>query len=136
MNNSIDNIFELFLPLVGFVTSIILYRSKYCKYLLNSKEDNIIEISLCDIRSVIEACNGEANSIELCCNLNDGGVTPSIGLIKQCLKLTSSHNVEVHVLIRPRAGDFIYNDDEFEVMISDIIQIRKLGVHGILHKIF
>ena len=104
MNCSIDKIFEIFLPIAGFVTSIILYRTKYFKYILNQKEDNIIEVSLCDIRSVIEACYGNANSIELCCNLNDGGITPSIGLIKHCLKITSSYKVEVHVLIRPRAG--------------------------------
>eukprot|EP01041_Mallomonas_annulata_P008933 gene8933-18474_t len=92
---------------------------------------NIIEISLCDVQSAIEAVNGHANSIELCNNLSDGGITPSIGLVMACCRILSP-SVTIHVLIRPRAGDFNYNENEFEVMLSDIKAAKDAGAHGIV----
>ncbi len=66
--------------------------------------------------------------IELCQNLEQGGTTPSTGMIQKALDL----GLETHVLIRPRAGNFNYNTDELEVMKNDIQNCRLLGVNGIV----
>lgn len=65
--------------------------------------------------------------IELCQQLEIGGITPSFGLQEFSKKI-----IETHVLIRPRGGNFDFNTDEKEVMLSDIHSSRSLGVHGIV----
>ncbi len=65
--------------------------------------------------------------IELCQQLEIGGITPSIGLQE-----FSKNIIETHVLIRPRGGNFDYNADEKEVMLTDIRTSRSIGVHGIV----
>ena len=67
--------------------------------------------------------------IELCGPLTDGGTTPSAGLIARCLERLL---VSVHVLIRPRLGDFVYSDDEFEIMKRDIAVAKELGADGVV----
>lgn len=89
-----------------------------------------IEICLSDIESAKQAIKGGANSIELCADRPEGGTTPSIGLIEQCVRVCREHNVQVHVLIRPRAGDFVYSHDEFEVIQRDVIAAKNAGVDG------
>jgi hypothetical protein len=93
--------------------------------------DQIIEICLSDIESAKKAIAGGANSIELCVDRSSGGVTPSYGLIKEACRLAIGSNVKVNVLIRPRDGNFIYSDDEFDVMLRDIIIARDAGAHGL-----
>ena len=69
-----------------------------------------------------------AHRVELCGPLHDGGTTPSAGLIARCSeKLLAS----VNVLVRPRAGDFVYDDDEIEIMKRDIAVAKELGVDGL-----
>ena len=70
-----------------------------------------------------------ADRIELCDNLVVGGTTPSAGLIRLSRKNTT---LPVMVLIRPRSGDFLYSDAEFEVMLSDIAFAKKEGMDGIV----
>jgi len=89
-----------------------------------------VEICICDIESARHAVNGGANSLELCSNRMEGGTTPSIGFIEECVKLCRSFDVEVHVLIRPRAGDFVYTVEEFEVMERDIMAAKMSGADG------
>ncbi len=67
--------------------------------------------------------------IELCGPLHEGGTTPSAGLIARCLERLL---VSVHVLVRPRVGDFVYTDDEFEIMKRDIAVAKELGVDGVV----
>jgi copper homeostasis protein len=93
--------------------------------------DQIIEICLSDIESAKKAIAGGANSIELCVDRSSGGVTPSYGLIKEACRLAIGSNVKVNVLIRPRDGNFIYSDDEFDAMLRDIIIARDAGAHGL-----
>ena len=66
--------------------------------------------------------------IELCQNLEQGGLTPSAGLIHQALNL----GLETHVLIRPRAGGFHYSQIEMEVIRQDIQFCQALGVNGVV----
>ena len=70
-----------------------------------------------------------ADRIELCCNLKQGGLTPSIAAIEtavQCL------DIAVYVLIRPRPGHFCYNDLEMQQMLSNIRWCKKAGVDGVV----
>lgn len=89
----------------------------------------LLEICANSLESAMNAQEGGADRIELCENLSEGGTTPSYGL----LTLTRQHlRIPVHVLIRPRAGDFLYNDLEFEVMKSDITLCKELGFEGVV----
>ena len=76
-----------------------------------------------------------ADRIELCDNLGEGGTTPSYGTIYLA---TQNINIPIAVIIRPRGGDFVYSNDEFEIMKKDIIICKELGVEtvvfGILNK--
>lgn len=70
-----------------------------------------------------------ASRVELCQNLELGGTTPSYGLIKRTREQLS---IGVHVLIRPRAGDFLYTEAEFEEMKADILQCKALNCDGVV----
>lgn len=89
----------------------------------------IIEVCAADINSIIAAERGGAHRIELCDNLLVGGTTPSAGMIKLAI---ASSNLDICVLIRPRGGDFMYNDLEFEIMKQDILMAKELGADGIV----
>lgn len=88
-----------------------------------------LEICAGDIRSVRAAAMGGAARVELCSALSEGGLTPSYGLIKEALK---ERGMKVNVLIRPRAGDFVYNKEELAVMKADILMARQLGANGVV----
>lgn len=88
-----------------------------------------IEICVNSYQSAKNAQEARANRIELCQELGVGGITPSYGLIKQVL---GSLEIPVFVLIRPRSGNFVYSDAEFEIMKQDIQLCKDLGCHGIV----
>ncbi|MHB1176744.1 MAG: copper homeostasis protein CutC [Daejeonella sp.] len=88
-----------------------------------------LEICAGSLRSAIAAQKGGADRIELCDNLSEGGTTPSYGMIKTCKSLL---NIPVFPIIRPRGGDFVYTDEEFEVMKHDIICCQELGCEGVV----
>ena len=67
--------------------------------------------------------------MELCGSLVEGGVTPSAGLIATARQKIS---IGLHVMIRPRAGDFYYSADEFEVMRRDVLMAKQLGAEGVV----
>ncbi|MBD5345974.1 MAG: copper homeostasis protein CutC [Bacteroides sp.] len=90
-----------------------------------------LEICCADIHSVIAAVEGGANRIELCSALEVGGLTPSPGLLAEARKLTAG-KVRLHVLIRPRPGDYIYTAEEIEVMKIDIDCCGQLGCDGVV----
>ena len=81
----------------------------------------------------IEACavaeKAGADRIELCDNPGDGGTTPSAGTIRQAIRLA---RIPVFPMIRPRGGDFLYSDVEFEAMREDIRICKQLGASGIV----
>ncbi len=89
----------------------------------------ILEICANSFESAQAAQVAGANRIELCTELSVGGLTPSHGLIE---KVISELNISTHVLIRPRSGNFIYSEEEFDVMLRDISFCKKLGCAGIV----
>jgi copper homeostasis protein len=89
----------------------------------------IIEICTNGITSSLNAQKGGANRIELCDNLLEGGTTPSLGMIEIIKKQLS---IDVFVMIRPRGGDFLYSDLEFEIMKNDILHCKEIGVEGVV----
>jgi copper homeostasis protein len=89
----------------------------------------ILEACVANVESAIAAESVGADRIELCNVLGAGGITPSYGFIEQVFKRVS---IPVHVLIRPREGDFLYSNDEFDTMKRDIEVCKELGVAGIV----
>lgn len=88
-----------------------------------------LEICANSVSSAKAAEQGGATRIELCQSLELGGTTPSWGLLKNVLHETE---LGVHVLIRPRTGDFVYHADEVKEMIDDITQCKDLGASGVV----
>jgi copper homeostasis protein len=97
----------------------------------------IVEVCANSLQSSLNAENAGAHRIELCSELGIGGITPSFGLLK---KVKEKLSLPVHVLIRPRSGDFTYSDLEFNIMKEDILFCREMGfagiVSGVLHSDF
>ena len=89
----------------------------------------ILEVCVDSIESAVAAQQGGAGRVELCADLAHGGTTPSIGMIRS---VRGEVSLKVHVMIRPRAGDFCYSEAEFEVMKSDVLEVKKLGVDGLV----
>ena len=87
-----------------------------------------LEICANSIRSALAAQQGGADRIELCDNMAEGGTTPSYGLISICKKLLQ---IPVFPIVRPRGGDFLNLQEEFEVMKQDVITCRALGCEGV-----
>jgi len=92
--------------------------------------NHVCEICISDIESIRQAIQGGANSIEICVDRSQGGVTPSIGLVRQAINLCKDSRVEVHVLVRPRPGYFTYTHEEFDVILRDVVAFQKAGVTG------
>src|ERR1700683_3894219 len=87
----------------------------------------VIEVCADSVESAIAAQRGGANRVELCAGLMEGGTTPSAGAIEIVRR---NLNIALHVIIRPRAGDFLYSETDFEVMKMDIALAKRLGAGG------
>ena len=88
-----------------------------------------LEICAYSVQSVIAAEKAGAHRVELCSSLLEGGITPSAAAIELSKKLTS---IPVYVMIRPRGGDFLYSDLEYNIMKRDIEQAKDLGADGVV----
>lgn len=88
-----------------------------------------LEICANSVESCIEAQKGEAYRVELCASIPEGGTTPSYGDIIMARELL---DIKLHVIIRPRGGDFLYSTLEHKIMLKDIEISSKLGVDGIV----
>jgi copper homeostasis protein len=92
--------------------------------------DYRFEVCANGVESCIAAQRGGAHRVELCAGILEGGTTPSYGEIKvarKCLDTT-----KLHVIIRPRGGDFLYSPLEIERMEEDIDVCRQLGADGVV----
>ena len=89
----------------------------------------ILEICANSYQSALNAQNAGANRIELCSELSVGGITPSHGLLQ---KIAEKITIPVHVLVRPRSGNFFYSKDEFEQIKKDIKICKDFGFQGIV----
>jgi copper homeostasis protein len=88
-----------------------------------------LEICANSLTSALTAQAGGAYRIEFCDNLKEGGTTPSFGQIALARKYVT---IKLYPIIRPRGGDFLYSDLEFEIMKTDIEQCRNLGCDGVV----
>ncbi len=93
------------------------------------KEKYKLEVCVDSYESLLRAREAGADRIELCASLKEGGLTPSYGLLKLASKLD---DIPIYVMIRPRAGDFLYSEAEYETMLEDIKIVKKLGFPGIV----
>lgn len=89
----------------------------------------LIEICVEGIDGLAAAQAGGADRVELCASLIEGGLTPSVGVIKQAMAVAM---IPFHVIIRPRSGDFLYSELEFLTMLDDIRASREMGVAGVV----
>ncbi|MEI6275503.1 MAG: copper homeostasis protein CutC [Prolixibacteraceae bacterium] len=87
------------------------------------------EVCVESYNEALKAVAAGATRIELCENLSVGGTTPSYGTIKKCIQKL---NVPVMVMIRPRGGNFIYTDDEYEIMQEDLLRCKELKAAGVV----
>lgn len=93
------------------------------------KDEMILEVCVDSVESAVAAERGGADRIELCGNLIIGGTTPEISLYKMVRKAVS---IPIHVMIRPRYGDFCYTENEFLIMKDAIRVFSEMGVEGIV----
>ena len=89
----------------------------------------IIEVCAESYKYALKAEKAGANRIELCKDLHLDGLTPDYESAKRTI---DSLNIPVFILIRPREGDFIYSNEEFELMKRDIIKFKEMGCKGIV----
>ena len=89
-----------------------------------------IEICANSVESAVKAQEGGAYRVELCAGIPEGGTTPSFGDIRMARQLLQ--NTKLHVIIRPRGGDFLYSPLELEIMLHDIKVARQLGADGVV----
>lgn len=93
------------------------------------RSDFKIEICTNSAESVQAAVRAGADRIELCAGMPEGGTTPSFGEIYTVRELIPSG---MHVIVRPRGGDFLYSDLEKEIILTDVGMLRRVGVDGIV----
>ena len=79
-----------------------------------------------------KAMQAGARRIELCDNLAVGGTTPSYGVTKAAVELAANYNTTIMTMIRPRGGDFVYNDMEIAIMLEDIRLTAQAGSQGVV----
>lgn len=89
-----------------------------------------IEICANSVESAVKAQEGGAYRVELCADIPEGGTTPSFGEMRMARQLLQK--TKLHVIIRPRGGDFLYSQLEQEIMLHDIKVARQLGADGVV----
>jgi copper homeostasis protein len=87
------------------------------------------EVCVDSIAGIRAAREVGAERVELCANLLEGGTTPSLGTILVARKVA---DIKLHVMIRPRGGDFLYDEDEIDTMEADIASAKSAGVDGVV----
>ncbi len=93
------------------------------------KRNTTLEVAVFTPGSALTAAKAGADRIELCSGFSEGGLSPSAGTIQH---VREKLQIPVHVMIRPRIGDFIYDAAEKEIILKDIAFCKKLGIDGIV----
>ncbi|CAN5919243.1 copper homeostasis protein CutC [soil metagenome] len=93
------------------------------------KEKFALEVCVDSVASAVAAQEGGATRVELCANLFEGGTTPSAGTIREARRHLT---IGLHVIIRPRGGDFCYSSSEYATMQYDLQLAKDLGADGIV----
>lgn len=88
------------------------------------------EVCANSVESCLAAQAGGADRVELCAGIPEGGTTPSYGEISMARELLKT--TRLHVIIRPRGGDFLYSPIEVKTMLKDIEMARQLGADGVV----
>ncbi|RSN67560.1 MULTISPECIES: copper homeostasis protein CutC [Actinomadura] len=88
------------------------------------------EICIDSVAGAVAAEQAGADRVELCAALFEGGLTPTLGTVRAALAAVSS--IRVHVIIRPRGGDFIFDEHEVAAMEHDVALVREAGAHGVV----
>lgn len=88
-----------------------------------------VEVCAYSLFSCLAADRAGAQRVELCASPWEGGTTPSAGLVEQALQETS---LEIHAMVRPRGGDFVYDETEKQTMLAEARSLIAQGVHGIV----
>lgn len=88
----------------------------------------LLEITVESLDTALAAERGGADRIELCAELSHGGITPTVATLR---KVHEELEIPIFCIIRPRAGDFVYNGKEFVSMKRDISVARDLGIEGV-----
>jgi copper homeostasis protein len=86
-----------------------------------------LEIACFNAESALIAQQNGADRVELCANMHEGGTTPDFEFAR---KVRAELSIKMNVMIRPRGGDFVYTDAEFEQMKSEIKQFKDINVDG------
>ena len=94
------------------------------------RDEFMVEVCANGVESCLAAQEGGADRVELCAGIPEGGTTPSFGEIKVARQVLT--RTRLHVIIRPRGGDFLYRDLEVKRMAEDIAICRELGVDGVV----
>lgn len=88
-----------------------------------------VEICVEGVDGLVAAQEAGADRAELCASLLEGGITPSLGMVRAALNVAT---IPFHVIIRPRGGDFLYSELEFQSMLEDVKAMKELGVAGVV----
>lgn len=91
--------------------------------------DYHFEIAVDSLESALIAQDCGADRVEFCADLASGGLTPSLGAVELAVERL---RIPVHAMIRPRRGDFLYTDAEYEMMRRDIAQAKSAGAQGVV----
>jgi copper homeostasis protein len=88
---------------------------------------NKLEIACFNLDSAVIAQKNGADRVELCAEMEVGGTTPNFEITKEVRDLIT---IDLNVMIRPRGGNFVYSDSEFQQMKNEILQFKEIGANG------
>ena len=89
----------------------------------------VIELCVEGVDGAVTAAAAGADRVELCASLAEGGITPSLGTLRATLRAIT---VPIHIMVRPRGGDFLYSEREFAAMLDDVAIFRDAGAAGVV----